>query len=201
MDWLLAQDESLLVAINGSHSPFGDLLMTLLSNKLVWIPGYLALAYWLSRIYPRNAFLLALVVAIPVILLADQSASGILKPWVARPRPCHVPELAGILHLVDNHCGGPYGFASSHASNFFALATYLGWHFRRRMPWMPYLLFGIAGMVGFSRIYLGVHYPGDVLAGMLLGIFSGLVGILLFRLVFKKLNFPQTANKTNVGRS
>ncbi len=197
MDWLLAQDESLLVAINGTHTTIGDVVMSLISNKLVWIPGYAGLAYLLWRSYPKNEFLLAVLVVIPVILIADQTASSVLKPLIARPRPCHVPELDGILHLVNGHCGGPFGFVSSHASNFFAIALYVGWHLRKKFVWLPILLFTIAGMVSFSRVYLGVHYPGDVVGGMILGLISGGIGIALFRLIGKRLNFPHNSKKTN----
>src|SRR5688572_5281746 len=127
MDWLLAQDENLLLAINGSHSGWADVVMTILSNKLAWIPVYVLLAY----------LLLAIVVLVPVILISDQVASGLLKNLVARPRPCHEPGLMEMLHLVGNKCGGEYGFASSHASNFFALATYLSWHFGKRISGLP----------------------------------------------------------------
>jgi undecaprenyl-diphosphatase len=192
MDWLLAQDEKLLLSINGWNSSWADAVMATLSNKLVWIPGYLILAFVLFWRRGGAHFLLAAAVFIPVIILSDQVASGLLKGWIARPRPCHVAELKEWLHLVDYKCGGPYGFVSSHAANFFALATYVGWHLKPRIPWLPLFLFTVAALVGYSRIYLGVHYPSDVLVGALVGMMSGTLGILLFRFLSRKLNFPQT---------
>lgn len=197
MEWLLEQDERLLLAINGSHTSWGDAVMLTLSNKLVWIPAYLMLAFLLFWRRGGRHFLLAAMVLVPVILVADQVASSILKPWVARPRPCHVPELMGLLHVVNGKCGGAYGFVSSHAANFFALATYLSWHLKPRIPWLPSFLFCMAGIVAFSRIYLGVHYPGDVLGGMAVGILAGFGGISLFRCVSRKLDFPQSTRSSS----
>lgn len=200
MDWLQAQDVHLLVAINRLHSPLGDVIMVVVSNKWVWIPLYAWLIYLLYRHQSRNSFLLALVLVIPVILMADQITSGLLKPLIARPRPCHVPVLRSLLHLADG-CGGKYGFASSHAANFFAIATYISWHLKRDAKWLPHVLFSIAGLVGFSRIYLGAHYPGDVIAGMLIGILAGLFGIGMFQFLFKKLAFPQNTEKTGYSKT
>ena len=88
-----------------------------------------------------------------------------------RPRPCHAPDLLGLVHLPTGRCGGAYGFVSSHAANFFGLAVYLGLLLRE--GWLFGLLLIAAVLVGYSRIYMGVHYPGDILAGGLLGALAG----------------------------
>ncbi|MEY3445126.1 MAG: hypothetical protein RLZZ519_3407 [Bacteroidota bacterium] len=200
MDWLQAQDVHLLVAINRLHSPFGDVVMVIVSNKWVWIPLYCWLVYLLFRYQPRNSFWLTMALVIPVILIADQFTSGLLKPLIARPRPCHVPVLRSLLHLADG-CGGKFGFASSHAANFFAIATYIGWHLKHEIRSVPYLLFGIAGLVAFSRIYLGAHYPGDVLGGIFVGIAAGYTGIGLFKFLSNRWAFPQKTHKTRYGKT
>ncbi len=194
MDWLLAQDRALLLWINGLHTPFADVLMTFVSNKLVWIPLYALLLVVLIHKLGWKAAALAVGVAVGVILLSDQLASGLLKPLIQRPRPCHVSSLQQLLHLVDGKCGGKYGFASSHAANFFGLAMIITGLLGRDARMLHVSLFIVAGTVALSRIYLGVHYPSDVFAGMIIGISSGWGGVLLFRMLHKRLNFPQTAS-------
>ncbi|HHG83755.1 MAG TPA: phosphatase PAP2 family protein, partial [Bacteroidetes bacterium] len=154
MDWLLTWDEHALLAVNGLSTPWLDVVMGWLSNKIAWVPVYAILLLGLIQLLGWKRALLAALLAIPLILLADQATSGLLKPWVARPRPCHIPELRSVLHLVNNKCGGPFGFASSHAANFFALATYLGFFFRQRWRYSPIIFLAVASLVAFSRVYL-----------------------------------------------
>jgi undecaprenyl-diphosphatase len=194
MDWLLEQDRALLLWINGLHTPFADVLMTFVSNKLVWIPLYALLLVVLIHKLGWKAAALAVVVTVGVILLSDQLASGLLKPLIQRARPCHVSSLQQLLHLVDGKCGGKYGFASSHAANFFGLAMIITGLLGRDARMLCVSLFIVAGTVALSRIYLGVHYPSDVFAGMIIGISIGWCGVLLFRKLHKWLNFPQTAS-------
>ncbi|GAB4412247.1 MAG: hypothetical protein OHK0039_18070 [Bacteroidia bacterium] len=172
MEQLLSWDLAVFRAVNGAHSPWLDLVMYTLSLRTVWIPLYLLLAYLLWRRLGWRHTLAVLALAGVAILLSDQTTSGLLKPWVARYRPCR-PEamLPFAVHLVYDKCGGPYGFASSHAANFFALAALLSRVFVRRG--MAVALFAAATLVAYSRVYLGVHYPGDVLAGALVGLAAG----------------------------
>ncbi|MEM7039028.1 MAG: phosphatase PAP2 family protein [Bacteroidota bacterium] len=175
MEWLLDLDRDLLLGLNGAHNGFLDSVMWWLSNKYVWIPAYAALLYGLYRHYGWKEALLIGVGAGLVILVADQGASGVLKPWIERPRPCHDPEIGHLVHRVYNKCGGPFGFVSSHAANFFGLATYLFFFFRDRWKWAGLIFFSCAFLVALSRVYLGVHYPGDILFGGMLGVFAGIL--------------------------
>ena len=186
MDRLLALDQNLLLAINGFDSPFLDFLMIWASNRWIWIPLYLWMAFLLYRRIGWIQFAYALLILVLVIVLTDQTTSSILKPIVARPRPCHVPWLAPVLHLVNGKCGGPYGFASSHAANFFGLAVYLTLILRNKPYGLPFLLFGVAFLVAYSRVYLGVHYPLDVIGGMLIGLFWGGIGFWFFTILRTK---------------
>lgn len=95
-----------------------------------------------------------------------------------RLRPCHNPEIADLVHTINGACGGKYGFVSSHASNTFALAIFIGFIFKKHVAWMLYFMLCWAAIVTYSRIYVGVHYPGDVLGGALLG---SIIGFLMWK--------------------
>lgn len=191
MDWLLTQDQQLLLWINGHHAAWSDDLMVLVSSKWAWIPLYALLLALLVRAMGWRQAALAAVLMVPVVLVSDQLASGVLKPLVGRLRPCHDPGLQSIVHVVDLHCGGPFGFVSSHAANFAALACHVGWLLRRQHRWLFPALWMAAALVGYSRVYLGVHFPSDVLGGFAVGTLAGFMGVGLFRIMHGWLNFPQ----------
>ncbi len=169
--------------------------MGIVSQKLVWLPFYLGLVVVALRLFGWRETLLLVAIVGLVILVADQTASGLLKPMLQRLRPCHDPSLEGMVHVVNGKCGGQYGFVSSHAANFFGLATIFGKVLWSRLRGVSILLIVVAVLVSYSRVYLGVHFPGDVLGGMLVGMISGLLGIFLFGVLRRRMIFPQTASK------
>ena len=162
-------DQQLFLFINSSNSPFGDQVMLAISGKLIWVPLYLAILIFLGVKYKRK-FLIILIFIILAATFADQS-SVIVKNIIHRLRPCHEPSLTGIVHLVNGECGGVYGFVSSHATNCFDVALLSMLFIKKR--WYSVSIILWAGIIGYSRIYLGVHYPADVLCGALLGAFIG----------------------------
>ena len=162
-------DQQLFLFINSSNSPFFDHLMYAISGKLIWVPLYLAILIYLGIKYKRK-FLIILIFIILAATLADQS-SVIVKNIFHRLRPCHEPSIIGIVHLVNGECGGVYGFVSSHATNCFDVALLSLLFIKKR--WYTISIIFWAGIIGYSRIYLGVHYPGDVICGSFLGAFIG----------------------------
>jgi len=162
-------DQQLLLFINSLNSPFFDQVMHAISGKLIWVPLYLAILIFLGIKYKRKFFII-LIFIILAATLADQS-SVFVKNLFLRLRPCHEPSLKGLVHLVNGECGGMYGFVSSHATNSFNVALLSLLFVKKR--WYSISIIAWALVVGYSRIYLGVHYPGDVLCGSFLGAFIG----------------------------
>ena len=199
LERLIHIDTEILLAINGWYAPWADTLMWIISAKATWIPLYLLLIGLLVWRYSKPAMtnvkwlqkVPACVVMIVVIGLAvgaaDFIASGILKDWVARPRPSRVPELEGMLHLVNGYKSGQYGFVSSHAANTMAVALLFSLIWRNKIATCGLMLWVAANC--YSRMYLGVHYPTDILGGLIVGSLVAVVGYWLldrYRLVVKE---------------
>jgi undecaprenyl-diphosphatase len=186
LEQLLHIDTEVLLAINGWNAPWADSLMWIVSEKTTWIPLYLLLIGLLVWRYRQPALtpikwlqrVPACVVMIVVIVLAvgaaDFIASGILKDLVARPRPTRVPELEGVLHLVNNYRSGQYGFVSSHAANTMACGLLFSLIWRNKIATSGLMLW--VAMNCYSRMYLGVHYPLDILGGLFVGVMVALLG-------------------------
>lgn len=191
LDDLLRMDMDLFLSIHHTRNAFFDFIMPWFSNRWIWIPLYIFLAYRVFKAYNVKALIIVLAVAL-MILIADQGAN-LFKNNVQRPRPCNNPELLiqGAV-ITPNGCGGPFGFFSGHAANSFALAVMLILLMRRNNidRWKPWLwMFAWAIMVCWSRIYMGVHYPGDLLAGAIFGSsVAGIIYILLVKFYFERRN-------------
>ena len=180
MHLLTALDTRLLLAINRAHTPALDALMVFASNRLVWFPVYAVLLGWLVWHFRRRAWA-AVPLLLAAVALADSITSRLFKPLFGRLRPCHTPRLAPLLHLPDG-CGGQFGFLSSHAANTVALAVFLALALpARRFRGLKIGVFAWATLLSYSRIYLGAHYPADVLGGALVGALLGAGAAALLR--------------------
>ncbi len=164
-------DTSLTLAINSCHSPFFDNFFYIYTQTWTWIPAILVLLVWMWRKWGVRSLYVVAGIAL-CILLADQISSSLLKPLVARLRPTHNPEIADLIHTVNGYRGGRYGFVSSHAANAATFVTFTALIFRNR--YYSILLSLWAFFTAYSRVYLGVHYVGDVLCGALIGVLVGM---------------------------
>lgn len=193
---LISFDQQLFLALNGLHGPYADRFMWFFTQTLTWVPALLVMLVVIVHAKKRESIwiLLALVLA---VVFADQVSSSLIKPLVERFRPSHEPALSGLVHLVNGYHGGYYGFVSSHAANSFAVALFTSLLFRNRNYTIILLLWAM--MNCYSRVYLGVHYPGDILGGLVVG----MTGAALFYLLLKHLR-PQclcvSANSTSIDR-
>jgi undecaprenyl-diphosphatase len=163
-------DQHLFLFLNSLNSPFWDKVMYAVSGKIIWFPLYLAILIWIGFKNKRK-FPVILLFVIIAATLADQVSVQAFKNVFHRLRPCHDPALQGLIHLVNGECGGLYGFVSSHATNSFNVALLSIMFIRKR--WFTICIILWAAIIGYSRIYLGVHYPGDVICGSIVGALIG----------------------------
>ena len=193
---ILKLDSQLFLFLNNLGSPAFDNFWIYLSYKESNIIFYLALLifYFFSeskKIKLSEVFYSLLFIAI-MIAIADQTAN-LFKDSFQRLRPCYNESLISFVRLVNESCGGKYGFFSAHASNSFSLAVFFGLLFKNKFRFIIYMTLFYASLISFSRIYLGVHFPLDIFFGGVYGIITGLV---IFRIYENRLNFFKFLNKS-----
>ena len=181
---LIEFDQQLLLNWNGSNSLFWDGFMWVATSTYIWTPVAIALLYVIFRNNKLKEALLIIGMIGLVITLADQISSGICKPFFARFRPTQDPDLMYMIDIVNGYRGGRFGFTSSHAANTFAVAVFVSLLMRSWSLSITMILW--AALNAYSRIYLGVHYPGDILFGTLTGIGVGVLVYILYHLLKNK---------------
>lgn len=183
IDYLVDIDKDMLLLVNGMNDLFQDAFWWMVSAKWSSMLFLLALLWALLR-QDRRHSLLVLVMAVLAILIADQIASGIIKQMVERLRPTHDPSMESAVHVINGYRGGMYGFVSSHASNFFAFSTLVTLVMRHRLVAVSLYTWSLVQC--YSRMYLGVHYPSDILGGIIVGLLSGWLVWLLMRWIQRR---------------
>jgi undecaprenyl-diphosphatase len=178
MNPLISADYDFTLFLNGIHSPFWDHFFVLISKVVIWIPLYLAFIYVIIKKEGKAGWWIILSMIL-VVVLSDQISSGVLKPLVERLRPSRDPLLLGKIHLVNNYIGGMYGFVSSHAANTAGIALFLSLWLKNK--WTILLLVFWTLLTSYSRVYLGVHFVGDVICGTLVGVLAAWLIYFLFR--------------------
>lgn len=178
-------DRDLLTTINFDGPTGYDFFWAIYSDKWTWIPFILVIVYCLLRPGNWKHRLLIIGSVALLFLLSDFVVSSFIKNVICRPRPSHDPAVMSLLSYVNDYRGGAYGFPSNHASNGFATATFLALLFRNRWVTLSAFLWAVGSC--YSRMYLGVHYPTDILCGALLGTLFAFLVFILYKKAAKRL--------------
>ena len=181
LNGIIEIDTDIFLSINRMHSTFFDHFMSTYSGKWVWIPMYAAIWYVMLRNFHWKVTLLCMIGLALTITFADQVCTTLIRPYVERLRPSNLNNpLSEMVHIVNGRRGGRFGFPSCHAANSFGLAFFIFFLFRKR--WLTLFMMAWALLTCYSRVYLGVHYPGDLLVGTLVGLTGA---YLIYRLFVK----------------
>ncbi len=178
----MSLDQNLFLYLNSLHNSFGDHFFYMYTDTLIWLPLYASILYVIIKQQGQKSWITILFIILMVVL-CDQISSQIFKDGFQRLRPSQNPLLEGLVHLVNGRKGGLYGFVSSHAANSFGLAMFSSLLFRYKP--LTIVIFIWALINSYSRIYLGLHYLGDILGGGLLGIG---VAILVYQIYLRTYN-------------
>ncbi len=161
-------DNELFTIINSCHSPAADTLMWWISDQWIWTPLYLLITVAVIRRFGPARGTAVIIATVAVVILTDYTCASVIRPLVSRMRPSNPDNpLSAVVHLVREYRGGPYGFPSCHAANTMAFAVFNSLIFKNRYITVGLITWSL--LVAYSRIYMGVHYPADILGGQAVG--------------------------------
>lgn len=167
VEGLLPYERNLFLSMNGSDSPFLDNVMWTISGRYIWIPVFLFVLFIFFYRVPRKEAILVTLFFVLLFVATDQISSSFFKPFFVRYRPSHHPDFKDMVDIMNGYRGGRYGFISGHATNSFGVAAFLSLVFRNR--WVTLITLLWAATNSYTRIYLGVHFISDIIAGMIVG--------------------------------
>jgi undecaprenyl-diphosphatase len=193
LNTILELDKELFLYLNSFYNDFWDTIMLMITRKETWIPLYLVIIYFVVKNYRSKSVLVLFFMALTV--LASDQVSVLIKETVQRLRPVHEPTIGHLVHNVFRK-GGLHGFVSSHASNMFAIFIFTSRVFKNRNYYL--LMFFWALIISYSRIYIGVHYPLDIIGGAFLG---WLLGVIMFKLLMFVENHFFIARSPKIGKT
>lgn len=184
LDALIQLDKELLLSVNGSTSLFVDNLAMVLTSAVTWVPLYISLFYIVVRNNESmKQILLIICCAALCVLLSGTVDDMFVKPNIARLRPSHDSQIAMLVDVVDGYRGGKYGFFSAHAANTFSIAIFFSMLVRSKIFSVMLIFWSLLNC--WTRMYLGVHYPGDIMCGLIWG---GCVGLFVYYIVYFRIN-------------
>lgn len=185
IDSLIDKDIELFIYLNNLGTPQWDGFWLFMSNKFSSIPFYLLLLYFTYKQFGLKKTFIAVLFVVLLITITDQTGN-LFKFGFKRLRPCHNENVSGLIRLVGNRCGGLYGYFSAHAANSMAIAVFFGFLLRSKLNYLFPILILWALMISYSRIYMGVHFPLDVVTGMLFGLIYGSLFYVFYKAFLKK---------------
>lgn len=175
-------DKALFVTLNKWGIEALDPFFLAISEIAIWIPFYAFFVFLLFKKFHLKTAIIFVLAAVACVALCDQISVNAFKNVFERLRPCHTPDLEGQFRLVKEGCGGWFGFVSSHATNTFGFAILMGLIFKQKFPFVLWILLAWATLISYSRVYLGVHFPLDVICGGLLG---AVIGLFCYKVAFR----------------